>query len=100
MRARYLLWSVPVLIALFVAVGVLAKNESLEKVVRCDQFKRLPDGNWIALQDVSLAYGWRTIGTLTLGNYQLSFGKGTVVGPNGGSENARLFAALNKRCRP
>jgi hypothetical protein len=98
MLARVLLWGFLSLIGLYSAVGVWAKNDSLEKAVRCDQFKPLPNGNWVAVQNISLAYRWRTIGNLGLGNYQWSFSKGKVITGNGGSEDARLFAALNKVC--
>jgi hypothetical protein len=56
MLARVLLWGFLSLIGLYLAVGVWAKNDSLEKAVKCDQFKPLPNGTWVAVQNISLAY--------------------------------------------
>jgi hypothetical protein len=96
---RIVLWGFVAIVAVFVALGVFAKNDSLAKAVRCNEFKPLADGTWVAAQDVSLAYGWRTIGGLAIGSYQLSYGKGSAVTGHGGTEDARLFAALNEVCR-
>jgi hypothetical protein len=98
MPARIWLWGLLALIVAFLALGAFGQNNSLEKAVRCDQFKRLPNGQWVAVQDISLVYGWRTIGNFVLGSYQWNFNNGTTVTGNGGSEDARLFAALNKVC--
>jgi hypothetical protein len=98
MRARTWLWGLLALIVAFLALGAFGTNNSLEKVVQCDQFKRRPNGQWVAVQDVSLVYAWRTIGNFVLGSYQWNFNKGTTITGNDGSEDVRLFGVLNKVC--
>ncbi len=98
MVRRVLLWGFISLIALVLAVGLLAGNDSLEKAVRGDEFKPLPNGNWIALQNISLVYSWRTIANLGLGKVQFNVCKGATHTGNGGSEDARLLEAHNPVC--
>jgi len=92
MPARVWLWClVPLSIGALWAVHVY-RLDTLEQAVRCDQFKRLPDGGWVAVQQVSLTYGRR------VGHYNLSYGKGTPVTGTGDSEGAHLLSVLNKVC--
>jgi len=92
MRARVWLWIlVPLLIAALLAIRVWSLG-TLEQAIACDQFKRLPDGGWVAAEDVSLTYG------RYVGQYNVAYGKGTVITGTGDSEGARLLDALNKVC--
>jgi hypothetical protein len=63
----------------------------MEQAIKCDQFQRLPDGTWSS-KDVSLDYvqdGKR---------YQLNYGNGAILTGKKDAEEARLVAALDKKC--
>jgi hypothetical protein len=60
--------------------------------VTCDGFKRLPNGTWVTVKDVSINYERH------FGDRQLNYGKGWIITGTGDSEGARLLKALNKVC--
>ncbi len=64
----------------------------LDQAIKCDQFKRSPDGSWITTTDVSLNY------TENGTRYQSNFGNGVTITATSGRQNAEIVAALKKKC--
>jgi hypothetical protein len=92
MPARVWLWIlVPLSIAGLWGIH-LYRLGTLEQAIACDQFKHLPNGAWIVVKDFSVSYARR------VGQYNLSYGKGTTVTGRGDSEGAHLLSALNEVC--
>ena len=92
MPARIGLWGlVDLSITPLLALGACGKD-TLQQAITCDQFKRLPNGAWVTVKDVSIDYERH------FGNYQLNFGKGAIITGTGDSEGARLLTALNGKC--
>lgn len=75
-----------------VALGACGTPPPLDQAIKCDQFKRAPDGSWTTTTDVSLDYAEN--GT----HYQSNFGKGLTITPTSGPVNAEIVAALDKKC--
>jgi hypothetical protein len=69
-------------------------KQTLDQAIRCDDFRRLPGGEWSATKDVSLDY--LRDGT----QYQLNYSKNAQLKQNAGEETSRLTDALNKKCAP
>jgi len=80
------------LLGIGIALGACSKPQPLDQAVKCDQFKRLPDGSWITTTDVSLDY--TDNGT----QYQDNFGSGVTLSASGGGHNATIVAAIEKKC--
>ena len=92
MPARIWLWGlVPLLIAAIWGIHVYTLVP-LEQAITCDQFKRLPNGEWVTAKDVSLSYGSRVV------FHNTAYGNGTNISRTGDSEGAHLLNALNKVC--
>jgi hypothetical protein len=72
------------------ALCTCSSPPSLDQVVKCEQFKRLPDGSWTAAADVSLDY------TDNGKQYQDSFSQGVTLNATG--NNPAIIAALEKKC--
>ena len=90
MPARIWVWGlVPLSIVALLALGDF-REDGLDQAVACDPFKRLPNGTWVTVKDVSLSY------KRYFGNYQSNYGKGSIITGTGNSESARLLTALNK----
>ncbi len=80
------------LLGIGIALGACGTPPPLEQAIKCDQFKRSPDGSWTAVTDVSLDY--TDNGT----RYQSNFGKGVTITAASGGQNAQIVAALEKKC--
>lgn len=80
------------LLGLGIALGACSKPVPLDQAIKCDQFKRLPDGSWITTADVSL--DTTDNGT----RYQDNFSKGVTLSASGGGHNATIVAGLEKKC--
>jgi hypothetical protein len=74
------------------ALGACGTPPPLDQAIKCDQFKRLPDGSWTTITGVSLDYAAN--GT----HYQSNFGKGLTIKATSGGQNAEIVAALEKKC--
>ena len=91
MPARF--WLLSLWIAVSLTLCACGPKQTLDQVVRCEDFKHRPDGTWVTVHDISLNYqGWN------FGSFQLNYGKGTIVTRTGDSEGTRLWTALNQVC--
>jgi hypothetical protein len=93
------LWVTPpramVLLSLGIGTALAAcgSSQPLDQAIKCDQFKRSPDGSWTTSTDVSLDY------TENGTQYQSNFGKGvTLTAATSGAQTAQIVAALEKKC--
>jgi hypothetical protein len=75
-----------------VALGACGTPPPLDQAIKCDHFKRSPDGTWATTTDVSLDYA--NNGT----HYQSNFGKGLTITSTSSRQNAEIIAALEKKC--
>ena len=80
------------LLGIGLALGACSNPPPLDQVLKCDQFKRMPDASWATTADVSLDY------TENGTRYQDNFSKGVTISASGGGHNAMLAAALEKKC--
>lgn len=69
-------------------------KQTLDQAIHCDDFRRLPDGSWSTVKDVSLDY--LRDGT----QYQLNYSKDVHLKQKAGDEATRLIDALDKKCVP
>jgi hypothetical protein len=84
-------------LALLVACSGLAgcgSSQPIDQAIQCNQFTRLPDGNWSTTTDVSMDYGQN--GT----KYQANYSKGVVIKAQNGGQEALIVATLEKKCAP
>jgi hypothetical protein len=81
-----------IVLGIGIALGACSKPPPLDQVIKCNQFKRLPDGSWITTADVSLDY--TDNGT----HYQDNFSNGVTLSASGRGHNATLVAGLEKKC--
>ena len=80
------------LLGIGVALGACGTPPPLDQAIKCDQFKRSPDGSWTTTTNVSLDYAAN--GT----HYQSNFGKGVAITATSGRQNAEIVAALEEKC--
>jgi hypothetical protein len=81
-----------VLFGIGIALCACSKPPPLDQAVKCDQFKRLPDGSWVTTTDVSLDY--TDNGT----HDQDNFSKGVTLRASHDKQYATIVAALEKKC--
>lgn len=82
-----------VLIPLSMTLGACGTKQTLDEAIKCDDFRRLPDGNWSTAKDVSLDYNLDGI------EHQVNYSNGITINAKD-SEDARVLAALEKKCAP
>jgi len=88
------------LVALSLTLAGCGSNQTIEQAIKCDQFKRLPDGTWSATTDVKLAYardGFQLWGYHVKGRYWTNYNKGEII-TRKDSEDALISAALDNKC--
>lgn len=82
------------LLLLGVALAACGTPPPLDQAIKCDQFKRSPDGGWTATTDVLLDYEANGV------HNQTNLSKGVAIRPGNGQSYADIVAALEKKCRP
>lgn len=80
------------LLGIGVALGACSTPPPLDQAIKCDQFKRSPDGSWTSITDVSLDY------TQNGTHWQENFSKGVTISASRGGQGAAIVAALEKKC--
>lgn len=75
-----------------IALGACSNPPPLDQTIKCDQFKRLPDGSWVTTADVSLDY------TDNGAKNQDNFSKGVTLSASHGDHDAMIVAGLEKKC--
>jgi hypothetical protein len=75
-----------------IVLGACSKPPPLDQAIKCDQFKRLPDGSWVTTADVSLDYTDNGI------NNHDNFSKGVTLSASHGDHYAMIVAELEKKC--
>jgi len=82
-----------VLISLSMTLGACGTKQTLDEAIKCDDFRRLPDGSWYTVKDVSLDYD------LDGTEHQTNYSNGVTIRAKN-DEGARVLAALEKKCAP
>lgn len=75
-----------------IALGACSNPPPLDQAIKCDQFKRLPDGSWVTTADVSLDYTDNGV------KNQDNFSKGVTLSAGHGDHDAMIVAGLEKKC--
>jgi hypothetical protein len=83
-----------VLMSLAMTLGACGTKETLDEAITCDGFRRQPDGSWSTTKNVSVDYD------LDGTEHQTNYSNGVVIRAEDGEENARILAALEKKCAP
>lgn len=83
-----------VAVGLPLAVSACGTKQTLAEAVKCDDFKRLADGTWSAIQDISLDYIINGV------QHQLNFPRDTSINGSIARQEPQLVPALERKCGP